>query len=72
MTLILLQIKKNEGFINKRKKKFGNPRVKHKEKYRKAKIQRKAMIREHRPEIQKYSGEATGIKAGLIRSRPIR
>uniref|UniRef100_A0A2C9KBM2 Sas10 C-terminal domain-containing protein n=1 Tax=Biomphalaria glabrata TaxID=6526 RepID=A0A2C9KBM2_BIOGL len=55
---------------NKPKKKTApnNPRVKHREKFRKAKIRRKGKYRDYRPEINKYQGEASGIRAGIIRS----
>uniref|UniRef100_A0A0B6Y7J4 Sas10 C-terminal domain-containing protein n=1 Tax=Arion vulgaris TaxID=1028688 RepID=A0A0B6Y7J4_9EUPU len=45
-----------------------NPRVKHREKFRKAKIRRRGKIREYRPAINKYHGEASGIRAGIVRS----
>ena len=72
MLQFLLQIKKNVGYMNKGKKKLSNPRARHREKFRRAKIRRRGKIREYRPELEKYSGEATGIKANLIRSRSIR
>ncbi|KAH9519804.1 Something about silencing protein 10 [Bulinus truncatus] len=60
---ITYEIEKNKP---KRKTAPNNPRVKHREKFRKAKIRRKGQIREYRPEIKKYQGEASGIRAGII------
>ncbi|CAG5132956.1 unnamed protein product [Candidula unifasciata] len=45
-----------------------NPRVKNREKFRKAKIRRRGKIREYRPAVNKYQGEASGIRAGVVRS----
>lgn len=55
---------------NKVKKKSvpNNPRVKHREKFRKAKIRRKGKIRDFKPEIEKYRGEQSGIRSGIVRS----
>ncbi|GFR93578.1 something about silencing protein 10 [Elysia marginata] len=55
---------------NKQKKKAApnNPRVKHREKFRKAKIRRRGQIREPKTEVHKYQGEASGIRAGLVKS----
>jgi len=58
---------KNEGLKAKKRKIDRNPRVKHKERYRKALVKRKSQVRPYRPELQKYSGEASGIRAGVIR-----
>ncbi|XKL59790.1 hypothetical protein PGB90_000806 [Kerria lacca] len=65
---ITYQIAKNKGLTPYRKKELRNPRIKHRIKYRKAKIQRKGQIREVRKELQKYSGEISGIKAGIVKS----
>ncbi|XP_014675436.1 PREDICTED: something about silencing protein 10-like [Priapulus caudatus] len=59
------QIMKNKGLTPKRKKEQRNPRVKHKEKYRKALVRRKGQVQMARTEMQKYGGEHTGIRAGL-------
>ncbi|CAB3360712.1 Hypothetical predicted protein [Cloeon dipterum] len=65
---ITYQIAKNKGLTPYRKKELRNPRVKHRMKYRKAVIRRKGQIREHRPEISKYGGELSGIKASVTKS----
>ncbi|CAD0201266.1 unnamed protein product [Chrysodeixis includens] len=69
---ITYQIAKNKGLTPHRKKDQRNPRVKHKLKYRKAKIRRKGAIREHRTEISRYAGEASGIKANVKKSIKIK
>lgn len=65
---ITYQIAKNKGLTAKRKKEYRNPRVRHKMKYRRAKISRKGQVREARTELQKYGGEVSGIRAGVTRS----
>jgi U3 small nucleolar RNA-associated protein 3 len=62
------QIAKNKGLTPHRSKEQRNPRVKHRTKFRKAKIRRKGAIREPRKELKKYGGEISGIKATVIRS----
>ncbi|XP_057375574.1 something about silencing protein 10-like [Daphnia carinata] len=62
------QIAKNKGLTPHRSKEQRNPRVKHRMKFRKAKIRRKGQIREPRKELTKYGGEVSGIKATVIRS----
>ncbi|XP_012536854.1 something about silencing protein 10 [Monomorium pharaonis] len=62
---ITYQIAKNRGLTPYRKKELRNPRVKHRNKYRKAKIRRKGAVREVRNELTRYSGEISGIKAGV-------
>lgn len=62
---ITYQIAKNKGLTPYRKKELRNPRVKHRNKYRKAKIRRKGAVREVRKEINRYDGEISGIKAGV-------
>lgn len=69
---ITYQIAKNKGLTPHRKKDQRNPRVKHKLKYRKAKIRRKGAVREARTEVTRYSGEASGIKANLKKSIKIK
>ncbi|KPI95606.1 Something about silencing protein 10, partial [Papilio xuthus] len=69
---ITYQIAKNKGLTPHRKKEQRNPRVKHKLKYRKAKIRRKGAIREPRSEVARYSGEASGIKANVKKSIKIK
>ncbi|XP_072757881.1 something about silencing protein 10 [Anoplolepis gracilipes] len=62
---ITYQMAKNRGLTPYRKKELRNPRVKHKNKYRKALIRRKGAIREVRKELKRYEGEISGIKAGV-------
>ncbi|XP_054846094.1 something about silencing protein 10 [Eublepharis macularius] len=62
------QIVKNKGLTPKRKKIDSNPRVKHREKFRRAKIRRKGQVREVRREQQRYGGELSGIRAGVKKS----
>ncbi|XP_029434856.1 something about silencing protein 10 [Rhinatrema bivittatum] len=65
---ITYQIAKNKGLTPKRKKIDRNPRVKHREKFRRAKIRRKGQVREVRKEDSRYAGELSGIRAGLKKS----
>lgn len=65
-------IMKNRGLIPHKNKLNRNPRVKKREQYRKALIRRRGAVREVRTnEAHVYGGEATGIKAGLSRSRKL-
>lgn len=52
---ITYQIAKNRGLTPRRKKIDRNPRVKHREKFRKAKIRRRGQVREVRREEQRYT-----------------
>ncbi|XP_008557256.1 something about silencing protein 10 [Microplitis demolitor] len=65
---ITYQIAKNKGLTPHRKKEQRNPRVKHRNKYRKAKIRRKGAVREVRKELTRYAGEISGIKASVKKS----
>ncbi|XP_013128745.1 something about silencing protein 10 [Oreochromis niloticus] len=65
---ITYQMAKNKGLTPKRKKIDRNPRVKHREKFRRAKIRRKGQVREVRHEETRYSGELSGIRAGVKKS----
>ncbi|XP_015601242.1 something about silencing protein 10 [Cephus cinctus] len=65
---ITYQIAKNKGLTPHRKKEQRNPRVKHRNKYRKAKIRRKGAVREVRKEVTRYAGEISGIKASVKKS----
>ncbi|XP_031827034.1 UTP3 small subunit processome component Sas10 [Nomia melanderi] len=65
---ITYQIAKNKGLTPHRRKDQRNPRVKHRNKYRKAKIRRKGAVREVRKEITRYAGEISGIKASVKKS----
>lgn len=60
---ITYQIAKNKGLTPHRKKELRNPRVKHRNKFRKALIRRKGAVRTVRKETQRYAGEVSGIKA---------
>lgn len=60
---ITYQIAKNKGLTPHRKKELRNPRVKHRNKFRKALIRRKGAVRTVRKEIKRYGGEISGIKA---------
>ena len=57
------QIAKNKGLTPKRSKAQRNPRVKHRQKFEKAKVKRKGQVREVRKETKKYGGEMFGINA---------
>ena len=61
------QIEKNKGLTPKRNKLCRNPRVKHREKYRKALIKRKSIVPTVRTEIKRYSGETTGIRSNIVK-----
>ncbi|CAJ1050538.1 something about silencing protein 10 [Xyrichtys novacula] len=65
---ITYQMAKNKGLTPKRRKIDRNPRVKHREKFRRAKIRRKGQVREVRREETRYSGELSGIRAGVKKS----
>lgn len=60
---ITYQMAKNKGLTPHRKKEQRNPRVKHRNKFRKAIIRRKGAVRTVRTETTRYSGEHSGIKA---------
>uniref|UniRef100_A0A8B9YU09 UTP3 small subunit processome component n=1 Tax=Bos mutus grunniens TaxID=30521 RepID=A0A8B9YU09_BOSMU len=68
---ITYQIAKNRGLTPRRKKIDRNPRVKHREKFRKAKIRRRGQVREVRREEQRYTGELSGIRAGVKKSKKL-
>ncbi|XP_032190402.1 something about silencing protein 10 [Mustela erminea] len=65
---ITYHIAKNRGLTPRRKKIDRNPRVKHREKFRRAKIRRRGQVREVRREEQRYTGELSGIRAGVKKS----
>ncbi|XP_068598877.1 something about silencing protein 10 [Brachionichthys hirsutus] len=69
---ITYQMAKNKGLTPKRKKIDRNPRVKHREKFRRAKIRRKGQVREVRREDKRYSGEMSGIRAGVKKSTKLK
>ncbi|XP_017306478.1 something about silencing protein 10 [Ictalurus punctatus] len=65
---ITYQMAKNKGLTPKRKKIDRNPRVKHREKFRRAKIRRKGQVLDVRREETRYTGELSGIRAGIKKS----
>ncbi|XP_074084496.1 something about silencing protein 10 [Macrotis lagotis] len=69
---ITYQIAKNKGLTPRRKKMDRNPRVKHREKFRRAKIRRRGQVPQPRTEERKYGGELSGIRAGLKKSIRLR
>ena len=62
-------IEKNRGLTRQRKKIDANPRVKNREKFRKATIRRNGQVRNVSTPQGAYSGEATGIKKNVTHSR---
>lgn len=69
---ITWQMAKNKGLTPHRKKEQRNPRVKHRNKFRKAKIRRKGQVREPRTEVKRYGGEFSGIKKSVTKSIKIK
>lgn len=69
---ITWQMSKNKGLTPHRKKEQRNPRVKHRNKFRKAKIRRKGQVREARTELKRYGGEMSGIKKTVTKSIKIK
>uniref|UniRef100_A0A8C9RAR6 UTP3 small subunit processome component n=1 Tax=Scleropages formosus TaxID=113540 RepID=A0A8C9RAR6_SCLFO len=65
---ITYQMAKNKGLTPKRKKIDRNPRVKHREKFRRAKIRRRGQVQEVHKEMERYGGEISGIRAGVKKS----
>ncbi|KAF5283229.1 hypothetical protein FQA39_LY17376 [Lamprigera yunnana] len=69
---ITYQIAKNKGLTPHRNKLQRNPRVKHRNKYRRALIRRKGAVRTVRTELTRYGGELSGIKATVSKSIKIK
>ncbi|XP_056345521.1 something about silencing protein 10 [Oenanthe melanoleuca] len=69
---VTYQMIKNKGLTPKRRKIDRNPRVKHREKFRRAKIRRKGQVREVRRELHRYPGELSGIRAGVKKGRKLK
>ena len=67
------QILKNRGLVAHKAKINRNPRVKHREKFRKANIRRGGAVQAIRSpsEGYRYGGEATGISTNVVRSRKL-
>jgi len=62
-------INKNRGLTRERKKEDRNPRVKNREKFRKATIRRNGQVRSvASPGDGPYGGETSGIKKGVSHS----
>ncbi|NWY76056.1 SAS10 protein, partial [Erithacus rubecula] len=66
---VTYQMIKNKGLTPKRRKIDRNPRVKHREKFRRARIRRRGQVREVRRELHRYPGELSGIRAGVKKGR---
>jgi len=62
------QIEKNRGLRKKSKKELKNPRVKHKQKYKKALVKRKSQVQAPLDKSKPYQGEITGIKPRVVKS----
>merc|ERR1712150_126704 len=65
---ITYEMNKNKGLTRSRRKELKNPRIKHKMKYKKAKIKRRGQVRDVVTEMYRYGGETTGIKANISKS----
>lgn len=68
------EIMQNRGLVPHRPRINRNPRVKKREKFRRAIIRRKGQVRDNVPENAdkvNYGGEVTGIRAALSRSRRV-
>jgi len=61
------KIAKNKGLTPKRKKENRNPRIRYKEKYRRALIRRRGQVPQPRTQMHPYAGELSGIRAGIKR-----
>ncbi|CAF1023258.1 unnamed protein product [Adineta steineri] len=64
---ITYEMEKNKGLTTKRKKELRNPRVHHRNKYARALVKRKSRVPTARTEEERYTGEPTGIRAGIKR-----
>ncbi|GAB1605161.1 something about silencing protein 10-like [Argonauta hians] len=65
---ITYQIEKNKGLTRYSKKEKSNPRVKHRTKFKKAKVRRKGQVRTPMTEMKRYGGELFGIRSGVKHS----
>ncbi|XP_029646443.1 something about silencing protein 10 isoform X1 [Octopus sinensis] len=65
---ITYQMEKNKGLTRYSKKEKANPRVKHRTKFKKAKIRRKGQVRQPMTEMKRYGGELFGIRSGVKHS----
>ncbi|CAD5216461.1 unnamed protein product [Bursaphelenchus xylophilus] len=66
------QIEKNKGLIQKRKKGTEHSRIKRRLQYKKALVRRRSQIPDVKRELQKYTGEARGIRASTVKSIKIK
>ncbi|XP_043245873.1 something about silencing protein 10-like [Amphibalanus amphitrite] len=69
---ITYQMAKNKGLMPKRSRESRNPRVKHKEKFKRALKKRRSLVRLPKKELQKYGGEVFGIRMGAVKSVSIK
>lgn len=59
---------KNRGLTPHRNKELKNPRKKNRLKYENALVRRKGQVQEARREERGYGGEATGVRAKIVKS----
>ncbi|KHJ48911.1 Sas10 protein [Trichuris suis] len=69
---ITYEMKKNKGLMPKRKKEQRNPRVKHRNRYRKALKKLRSKRPDVKKEMHRYSGEPRGINPFIVRSIKLR
>uniref|UniRef100_A0A5S6QPG1 Sas10 domain-containing protein n=1 Tax=Trichuris muris TaxID=70415 RepID=A0A5S6QPG1_TRIMR len=69
---ITYEMKKNKGLMPKRKKEQRNPRVKHRNRYRKALKKLRSQRPDVKTEVHRYSGESRGINPFIVRSIKLR
>lgn len=69
---ITYQMAKNKGLTPHRKKENRNPRVKYRNKYKKALTRRKGAVRKVYTETKRYTGEMSGIKSSVRKSIKIK
>ncbi len=66
------EIEKNRGLTPNRPKMYRNPRVRNRFKARKANIKHKSIVPKVRSQEKRYTGEATGIRLGVVRAHKIK
>jgi U3 small nucleolar RNA-associated protein 3 len=66
------EIMKNKGLTPNRPKMYRNPRVRNRFKSRQANIKHKSIIPKVRTQDKRYTGEATGIRTGIVRAHKIK
>lgn len=72
LILTVFQMQKNKGLLHKRKKEAKHSRVKRRAQYKKALIKRRSQIPDVKREMNKYTGEARGIRMSTVRSVPLK